>query len=44
MTAETLKLYAPCKRHKLWHDVEQPCFYCLIEQADAQSLCDPSLQ
>lgn len=32
MTHETLKLYAPCPVHKLWHDVERECFYCLVEE------------
>ena len=38
MTAETPKVYAPCPKHRLWHDLERECFYCAVEQADAQPL------
>jgi hypothetical protein len=32
MTPDTLKHYAPCPKHGLWHDVEVACFYCLTEK------------
>lgn len=38
MTSETLKLYAPCPKHRLYHDLEQPCFYCVVEQAEVEPL------
>lgn len=33
MTAETLKVFAPCPKHRLWKDVSVECFYCVVEQA-----------
>jgi hypothetical protein len=33
-----LEIYAPCPIHRLWHDVETPCFYCLVEKADGEEL------
>lgn len=33
MTEETLRQYGPCTKHELWHDLEQSCFYCVVETA-----------
>jgi hypothetical protein len=50
MTSDTLKLYAPCPRHTLWHDRTQDCLECIYDQtkrrtlkllADAQSNATP---
>lgn len=38
MTAESLKVYAPCPRHRLWHDLERACFYCVVAEADSRPL------
>ena len=38
MTDETLKTYAPCTSHRLWHDLETTCFHCLVEEADKAPL------
>ena len=31
-----LKLYAPCSKHRLWHDLERECFYCMVERSEEQ--------
>ena len=38
MTEETLKQYAPCPTHRLWHDLGAECFYCLVECMEAEPL------
>lgn len=38
MTAETLKVYGPCAKHRLWHDLSLKCHYCLCEAAAAEPL------
>lgn len=36
MTAETLKVYGPCPVHRLWHDLERECFYCVVERIESE--------
>lgn len=31
-----LKLYAPCSKHRLWHDLDRECFYCMVERSEEQ--------
>src|SRR5262249_23483905 len=36
MTEETLKVYGPCLKHRLFHDLERECFYCLVERKEEE--------
>ncbi len=36
MEAEARERYIQCEKHKLWHDVERPCFHCLVSEVENQ--------
>jgi hypothetical protein len=38
MMSESLKVYAPCTVHRLWHDAASTCFLCVCEAVDKAPL------